>query len=107
MEVTNLAKGQCKIYRPEYIFRKNHVIKLTKSLTNFKSIPNVCFEFISCPETCKQYVLTAIWLLTICTGADVSNLKCKTSTENWIRTAKFSQKVPICSEDMHKIEFNF
>ena len=29
-----MAKGQCKIYKPEYIFRKSHVIKLIKSLTN-------------------------------------------------------------------------
>ena len=41
------CKGQCKIYRPEYIFGKNHVIKLRKSLTNFKSITNKSFKFIS------------------------------------------------------------
>ena len=48
-----------------------------------------------------------MWLLTVCIGADVWNFKCKTSTETWIRTAKCSQKIPICSEDMHKIETQF
>ena len=50
--VTNLEKGQCKIYRPEYIFRKIHAIKLIKSLTHF-ILPIVCFKSISCQETCK------------------------------------------------------
>ena len=31
----DLVIEQCTIYRPEYIFRKSHVIKLIKSLTNF------------------------------------------------------------------------
>ena len=28
LDATNLAKEECKIYRPQYIFRKNYVIKL-------------------------------------------------------------------------------
>ena len=34
LEVTNLAKGQWEIYTPENIFRKGHVVKLIKSLSN-------------------------------------------------------------------------
>ena len=33
--ITNSAKGQYKIYRPQYIFRKRRVFKLIKSMTNF------------------------------------------------------------------------
>ena len=35
MIVINLLKGQCQIYRPEYDFRKSHLIKLLKSLTSY------------------------------------------------------------------------
>ena len=31
----NLLKNQCAIYRPEYVLRKEDVINLIKSLTNF------------------------------------------------------------------------
>ena len=34
-DVTSLLKGQSRIYRPEYNFRKSHVAKLIKQLTNF------------------------------------------------------------------------
>ena len=35
LDVTNSAKRQYKIYRPQYIFRKSRVFKLIKSMTNF------------------------------------------------------------------------
>ena len=35
LEVIDLVKEQCTMDRPEYVFRKTHVIKLIKSLTNF------------------------------------------------------------------------
>ena len=44
-------KAVYKIYRTECIFRKSHVIKLIKSLTNF--IANANFKFISFRESCK------------------------------------------------------
>ena len=34
-DVKSLLKGQSRIYRPEYNFRKSHVAKLIKQLTNF------------------------------------------------------------------------
>ena len=35
LEVIDLVKEQCTMDRAEYVFRKTHVIKLIKSLTNF------------------------------------------------------------------------
>ena len=56
LDEIDLLKEQCTIYRPEYIFRKSHVIKFIKSLTNFiyKNVsPIISFKFISCQKICK------------------------------------------------------
>ena len=34
LDVTNLAKGQCKFYRSEYVLGQSHMTMLIKSLTN-------------------------------------------------------------------------
>ena len=52
LDVTNLAKGQCKIYWPEYIFQKSHVIQ---SLTNF-IYQKVSLMYVSNPYHVKKLV---------------------------------------------------
>ena len=52
LDVTNLAKGQCKIYRPEYSFQKSHVIQ---SLTNF-IYQKVSLMYVSNPYHVKKLV---------------------------------------------------
>ena len=63
LNVIDLVEKQCKIYRPEHIFKKNSRDQVDQIVDQFhlsKCIPNVSFKFISGHEICKKYVLMSI-----------------------------------------------
>ena len=77
------GKGQCTIYKLEYIFRKksgNQVDKIIDQLHLPKSIPNEIFKFI-----CQMQP----WVIAICTCAEILNFQ-------YIGIKRFLSK--LCSE---------
>ena len=69
LDIIHLVKGQCTIYRLEYIFRKkpgNRVDKIIDQLHLSKSISNEIFKFI-----CQMQP----WVIAICTCAEILNFQ--------------------------------
>ena len=61
LDVINLVKGQCTVYRPEYFLEKSHneVDEVIDQLCLSKIFANVSFNFTSCQEICKEYLVTS------------------------------------------------
>ena len=107
-----MAKGQCKIYRPEQNFRKglsDYVEKIiVDQLHLSKRFPQFSFKSISCQETCKKCVV-----MNKCNSRRRRCFKFQVQEfqsgpiELWIRAAKFCKKIPIRFENIDKIHSEF
>ena len=112
LDETNLAKGQCEIYKPKYIFRKRHRDQVEKIIVDqlhlSKSFPQYKFKFISCQGICKKYVVMNNCNLRMrrCFKFQVQEFQ-NSPIETWIRNASFVKKNSIHSEDIDKIQTGF
>ena len=96
LDEINLVKWQCAIYRPEHIFRKSHLIKLMKSLTDYiyQRVSQVKFHLYIISE--NSPIISIYHIITNCDShmRKLFKFKTKRLQNALIRVSKYDQKIP-------------